>query len=192
LNNAPFTVHLGERDREALEAHFISLGSEDRRLRFGSTIGDDGLRAYVARIDFERDGVFAVQDEDLRLLAAVHIAITETSAELGLSVLPEWRGKGLGSALFARAVTHLRNRGLSEVFVHCITENAAMMHLARKHGMRVVFSGSESDARLALEPPTAQSMATEWLDDNHAQAIQAVRKHSRFSRALMGLFLPLR
>ena len=188
MKEAPLTVHLTERDRPALEAHFIALGADDRRLRFGSAIGDDGLRAYVARIDFERDGIFTVQDDDMQVLAVVHVAVVGPSAELGLSVLPELRGKGMGSALFARAVMHLRNRGLREVFVHCITENAAMMHLARKHGMRMEFSGSESDARLVLEPPTAESRVTEWLHESHVQTIQAVRKHSRFSRALMRVF----
>jgi GNAT superfamily N-acetyltransferase len=185
-------VRLRPADRAALEAHFLALGSEDRRLRFGSPIGDDALRGYVARIDFERDGVFAVQDSELRLLAVVHVATMASSAELGLSVLEGLRGKGLGSALFARAVMHLRNRGLLVVFVHCITENAAMMHLARKHGMRVLLSGPESDGRLALAPATAQSIVAEWLHENQAETMRAIRKNSLFSRALMGLVAPVR
>lgn len=192
MKEAPLTVRLRPADRAALEAHFLALGSEDRRLRFGSPIGDDALRGYVARIDFERDGVFAVQDSELRLLAVVHVATMASSAELGLSVLEGLRGKGLGSALFARAVMHLRNRGLLVVFVHCITENAAMMHLARKHGMRVLLSGPESDGRLALAPATAQSIVAEWLHENQAETMRAIRKNSLFSRALMGLVAPVR
>lgn len=187
MNASPLTLRLGESDRAALEAHFIALETEDRRLRFGSAIGDEGLRAYVARIDFERDGVFAVQGEDLRLLAVVHIAITETSAELGLSVLAGLRGTGLGSALFARAVMYLRNRGVREVFVHCIAQNAAMMHLARKHGMQVVYSGSESDARLALAPATAQSYITEWLDDQQGRDIRIIRQIAHATRLMFAM-----
>jgi hypothetical protein len=87
---------------------------------------------------------------------------------------------------------HLRNRGLLVVFVHCITENAAMMHLARKHGMRVLLSGPESDGRLALAPATAQSIVAEWLHENQAETMRAIRKNSLFSRALMGLVAPVR
>ena len=156
---ASLASRLHASDRAALAAHFLGLDGEDRRLRFGASISDEGVRAYVARIDFERDGLFAVHDDDSTLLAVVHVAVGKGEAEMGLSVLPGHRGKGLGNALFTRAVVHLRNRGEPWVFVHCISENAAMMHLARKHGMRIVHAGAESDAHLALQPAaTPQSV----------------------------------
>ena len=167
------TIRLHALDRPALEAHFIRLDIEDRRLRFGSGISDDGLRDYVRRIDFERDGLFAVQDDPLRLLAVVHIAMGSGPAEMGLSVLPEARGQGLGNALFGRAVTFLRNRGVASVFMHCLTENAAIMHIARKNRMRVARHGTESDAHLELAPATADSYVNEWLDDQRGRAVQA-------------------
>lgn len=185
---APITLRLREPERKALVAHFLALDGEDRRLRFGSSIGDEALRAYAARIDFERDGLFAVHDDNLRLVAVVHVAVTDASAELGLSVLPGFRGDGLGSELFSRAVMHLRNRGIHEVFVHCITENAAMMHLARKHGMRVMYEGSESDAYLTLAPATPQSIFTEWFQEQQAQAVRAMRRNTLLSRAMLEMF----
>jgi RimJ/RimL family protein N-acetyltransferase len=187
---SPSPVRLRELDRPFLEKHFVSLEGEDRRLRFGSSIANEGLRAYVARLDFERDGLFAVQDEELNIVAVVHVATTGMSAELGLSVLPGWRDKGLGNALFKRAVTFLRNRGTLEVFVHCLSENGAMMHLARKNGMRIVYSGGESDARLQLDPPTANSFIDEWLGDQEARAVQAVRRHARISQLLFRTIVP--
>jgi RimJ/RimL family protein N-acetyltransferase len=188
-NALPMTVRLRESDRSALEEHFLSLQGDDRRLRFGSNINDDGLREYVARLDFDRDGLFAVHDdEDIRLLAVIHVASTRDSAELGLSVLQGHRGQGLGSALFTRAVTYLRNRGTSEVFVHCLSENGAMMHLARKNGMRIMPAGTETDARLALDPATAQTLFTEWLNEYHAAAVKTVRSNSRFAKTLLGYF----
>jgi RimJ/RimL family protein N-acetyltransferase len=185
----PVTVRLRPADRHALERHFLSLHGEDRRLRFGSNISDDGLRHYVARLDFDRDGLFAVHDEDdVRLLGVIHVAFSPGSAELGLSVLQGHRGHGLGSALFARAVTHLRNRNTREVFVHCLSENGAMMHLARKNHMRIMPAGTETDARLALEPANVHTLFAEWLHDYHASAVKTVRWNSRFARTLMGYF----
>ena len=181
----PSTVRLLETERDALDAHFLALGIEDRRLRFGSSLADDGIRAYVARIDFGRDGLFAVQDDALQLVAVVHIAMTGSQAELGLSVVPRARGQGLGHALFRRAVTFLRNRGGVEVFVHCLSENGAMMHLARRNGMRIVYSGGESDARLALEPATADSFVNEWLDDQKGRALQAMRRNARLTQLIL-------
>jgi RimJ/RimL family protein N-acetyltransferase len=109
------------------------------------------------------------------------------TAELGLSVLNGSRGKGLGDALFARAVTFLRNRGAREVMVHCLSENAAMMHLASKHHMRVDREGGEADARLELLPATMDSYVTEWLTDQQAEALQAIRHQGIFARAVLKL-----
>ena len=179
------TVRLREGSRPGLAVHFCALDTEDRRLRFGSAPGNEAIAAYVQRIDFGSDGVFAVHDDGLRIVAAVHVALAGATAELGLSVLPGWRGRGAGDALLKRAVTWLRNRGVLSVYVHCITENAAMLHLARKNGMRIVYSGSESDGRLELEPPTPASFAQEWLDDQRGLAMQAMRHNARWMHALV-------
>jgi hypothetical protein len=59
--------------------------------------------------------------------------------------------------------------------VHCLSENAAMMHLARKNGMRIVYSGAESDGRLQLPQPTPQSHFSEWLEDWCATLVRVTR-----------------
>ena len=183
---AHVTIRLREYHRPALEAHFLALDREDRRLRFGTNLPDEALRAYVARIHFDRDGVFAVQDDGLALAAVVHVANARDTAELGLSVLPSRRGQGLGQALLKRAVTHLRNRGARAAHVHCLAENGAMMHLARKCGMRIAHAGGESDARLELLPPTAATHLTEWLSDRQAETLQAIRHQARATRGFLG------
>ena len=168
-------VRLQESDRGALTRHFLALDAEDRRLRFGLSIGDDLVRAYVNRIDFDDHGVFAIHDESQGIVAAVHVAHAGESAELGLSVLPGHRGTGLGSALFARAIMHVRNRGVRSVYVHCLVENGAVMHIARKNGMRIASRGGEANAHLELASPTPYSHYVEWLQDQHANAVRALR-----------------
>ncbi len=71
-------------------------------------------------------------------------------AELGLSVLPAQRSLGVGSALFRRAHMYARNHGVDELYMHCLTENAAVMHMARKQGMEVVSESAEAQAWLKL------------------------------------------
>jgi len=176
------TVRLCTLDRPAIASHFLALEREDRRLRFGSALPDEALRDYVARMDFERDGLFGVQDEALALAAVVHVACSGAAAELGLSVRPEWRGMGLGTALFGRAATFLRNRGIASVFIHCLAENAAMMRIARRQGMRLAFSGAESEAMLELPPATPDSLRSEWFEDQRARTIQAVRRNARIAQ----------
>ena len=155
---------LTELDRTALERHFLSLGGDDRRLRFGIVLPDSALRGYVDRIDFTRDAVFGASGDGLEIVAAAHLAHNGDDGELGVSVLPDHRRIGLGAALLARAHTHARNLGLRVLFVHCLTENGAMMHIARREGMRIVTGGAEADAFLDLEPADAVSRIGEAFE----------------------------
>jgi len=47
---------------------------------------------------------------------------------------------------------HARNEGVSMVFIHALTENTAMLKIARKAGATVQRDGSESEAYLEIPP----------------------------------------
>ena len=184
----PLTLRLASADREALLSHVLALDAEDRRLRFGTHAGDEVLHEYLDRIDFVHDGVFAVRDGEGAIVAAVHVAIGEHSGELGLSVSAGHRGRGCGGALFARAVDFLRNRGIREVFVHCLAENDVMRRLATRYGMRLTSQGSESDGHLALPMATPESHFREWLQDQQATAVEILRRNAALARRLGRLY----
>ena len=148
---------LSRLDRASLEPHFLALGGEDRRLRFGVALRDSAVRAYVARIDFERDAVFGVHDDTLRVIGAAHLARSRDHAELGVSVLPGQRERGIGAGLLARAHLRVRNWGLRTLFMHCLAENTVMMYLARKQAMEILVESGEADAWLRLPPADASS-----------------------------------
>jgi len=166
-------------DRAELERHFLVLDPEDRRLRFGATNADATVRAYVKRIAFDRDTVFGVADDNLRLLGVAHLARLERAGELGLSVLKGHRQRGLGGALMARAAMRARNLGLRTLFMHCLAENNAIMHLARKLGMDIVTQAPEADARLSLPPADASSLFGEVLEQRVALFDHALKAQSR-------------
>ena len=180
------TTRLRAPDKDALLRHFLALDREDRRLRFGSPLGDAAIADYVGRLDMGRDGLFAVHDDQLDIVAVVHVALGDGTAELGLSVLPGWRGTGHGNALVARAVVFLRNRSVRSVFVHCLAENASMMHIARKNGMALDWAGGEADGRLKLRPPTPDSVWQEWLEDQRGTTVKTMRQGTRNALALLG------
>jgi GNAT superfamily N-acetyltransferase len=146
---------LSRLERPALERHFLALGAADRRLRFGVPLNDFSIRGYVARIDFERDALFGVSGDDLELVGAAHLARVNGYAELGISVLEGRRNRGMGAALLTRAHLRARNWGVRVLFMHCLTENSAMLRLARTQGMAIVTESGESDAWLALPPADA-------------------------------------
>jgi GNAT superfamily N-acetyltransferase len=144
-------------ERPELYEHFLALGTDDRRLRFGAPLNDSTVRDYVSRIDFAQDALFGVLDDELRLLGVAHVARSPAFAELGVSVLEGFRGRGIGGALLARAHLRARNWGMATLFMHCLTENTAMMRLARRQGMDIVTEAGEADAWLKLPPADAGS-----------------------------------
>ena len=144
-------------DRAAYERHLIALDAEDRRLRFGIPATDGAIGAYVADIDFDRDTLFGISDDQLGFVAAAHLARADDHAELGVSVLPGHRNRGFGGALLARAALHARNWRRQRLFMHCLRENETIMHLARKQGMDIVIESGEADAWLRLPEPDAGS-----------------------------------
>jgi GNAT superfamily N-acetyltransferase len=159
------TRELPSLERAKFATHLRALDGEDRRLRFGMALPDPAIEQYVARIDFSRDTVFGVFDDALQLAGAAHLARADAHAELGVSVLPGFRGRGIGAALLARAHVHARNWGIGVLFMHCLTENGAMLHLARKQDMRIVAESGEADARLELPPATPSSIAQALFDE---------------------------
>lgn len=159
---------LGDGARAGYAAHLHALPPEDVRLRFGSPLAAEAIDAYVARIDFDADAVFAAHDERLAPVGVAHVGVVDDAAELGVSVLPDHRGRGLGSALVARAFEHARNRGLRRLWMHCLAGNATMTRIARRAGMAVVVDAGEADASLALPPRDPASVASELAADQVA------------------------
>jgi GNAT superfamily N-acetyltransferase len=154
---------LVEASRPALRRHFLSLDGEDVRLRFGVTIPPAAIDSYVDRIDFDTDAVFGVHDDELALAGVAHVGFTGDLAELGVSVLTPHRGHGIGSALLTRAADHVRNRFVTRLFMHCLAENATMLHIARKLGMKICIDTGEADAFLKLPPADPASLAGELV-----------------------------
>ena len=174
-----FTVRLEASDRPALRAHFLALGSEDRRLRFGYIARDTSIERYVNDIDFNRDAVFGVQSElgdGLQFEGITHLALDKNHAEIGVSVLEHARGRGIGSALVSRAAVHARNRGIEVLFMQCLSENGAIMRIARTLGMKVVTEGSDSEASMALPAANAASIMREAVTDQIALCDAALRE----------------
>lgn len=142
-------------DKQKLIYHLQTLKGEDRRLRFGGVVNDDYIETYVNRTINDVETMwFGIDHIDGRLIAACHVAITGNLAELGCSVSSEYRGHGYAQLMFDRAVTWLRTKGILDVCMHCLAENAVMKHIARKNDMAVVTEYGESDANVHLDPPT--------------------------------------
>ena len=178
---AVMVKELHERDRRRMRKHFLALDDSDRLLRFGTTLPDELLESYVAKIDFERDKVYGVYNRVFKLVAVGHLAFApkekspgkvvttkEQVAEFGVSVSKSARGLGIGSKLFERAAIHCRNQDVDTLYMHCLSSNQVMMRIARKAGMEIQREYGEADAYLRLLPANPASMLQEALEEQFA------------------------
>ncbi|WP_321931184.1 GNAT family N-acetyltransferase [Paraburkholderia guartelaensis] len=194
--HAPVMVRvLTSADRERLLAHFLSLDSDDRLLRFGQAAPDHVIEKYVRSMDFTRDTVFGVFDHQLQLVGVGHLAYLPAdgngrTAEFGVSVQESARGQGIGSKLFERAAIRSRNTHVTTLYMHCLSRNSTMMHIAKKSGMKIEYAYGEADAYLSLEPADQSSIIAEMLQEQAAVFDYALKRQARQARKLMETVLP--
>lgn len=165
---------LGVNHRGRIEQHLLALSTQDRYLRFGYAAQDAHIERYVAGLDFDRDEIFGIYNRKLQLLAVAHLSYSvdaefQSCAEFGVSVSATARGRHYGSRLFERAAMHARNDGVDLMFIHALSENSAMLTIARNAGARVERDGMESEAFLYLPKATLDSRLTELVEEQLAQ-----------------------
>jgi RimJ/RimL family protein N-acetyltransferase len=198
---AVLVKQLEERDRRRMLKHFLGLGDSDRLLRFGSQLPDELVQAYVERIDFTRDTVYGVYNRVFKLVAVGHLAFADREkvaaggahttkariAEFGVSVSASARGMGVGSKLFERAAIHCRNSDVDTLYMHCLSSNQTMMHIAKKAGMEIQRERGEADAYLRLLPANPASMLQEAIEEQVATIDYNLKANKRFAQKFFGL-----
>jgi RimJ/RimL family protein N-acetyltransferase len=176
---------LGAGHRGRIAQHLLSLDDHDRYLRFGYAANDEQVLRYVDGLDFGRDEIFGIFNRRLELLAMAHLAFiphepgAPPGAEFGVSVVKKARGRGYGSRLFDRAVMHARNEGVELMFIHALSENTAMIRIARNAGASVERMGGETEAYLRLPPATLDSRVSELVEEQVAQADYRLKKQAK-------------
>lgn len=197
---AVLVKQLQERDRRRMGKHFQALDASDRLLRFGTVLPDEQLQAYVDRIDFSRDTVYGVYNRMFRLVAVGHLAFSpkekipagaaattkDRVAEFGVSVSASARGNGIGSKLFERAAIHCRNSDVDTLYMHCLSSNQTMMHIAKKAGMEIQRERGEADAYLRLLPANPASMLQEAIEEQVATLDYNIKANKRFAEKFFG------
>jgi len=177
---------LGPRHRERIITHLTSLDERSRYLRFGHQASDAQIARYVDTLDFENDEVFGIFNRRLELIAMAHLAYRRAdatrgraaSAEFGVSVVTKARRRGFGARLFEHAMLHARNRGVVSIFIHALSENTAMLKIARDAGASLQREGSECEAWLVLPPDSLGSHLDEFIGDRAAELDYRLKEHA--------------
>ncbi len=191
---------LTQRHRPRFLQHLLALDAHDRYLRFGHPATDSQITKYTDSLDFDRDEVFGIFNRKLELIAAAHLAYSPAPqladqpamAEFGVSVLPGVRGRRFGARLFDHAILHARNRGFDTLFIHALSENTAMLRIARKAGAQVIRDGSETEAWLKLPRETAASRFDEVVGSHAAELDYHLKLHANRVHKVWGALTDVR
>jgi GNAT superfamily N-acetyltransferase len=188
---------LAPRHRSKIVAHLHKLNPHDRYLRFGYAANDEQITRYVEGLHFLRDEIHGVFNRRLELIAMAHLAFSidpqwASCAEFGVSVLSQCRGKGLGATLFDHAVVHARNEGVQMLFVHALSENSAMLRIAKSAGAKVARDGSETEAFLQLPLANLDSQVSQMVNEHMSEVDYQLKAKAKQFREILAVLQEIR
>lgn len=140
--------------------HITNLEQHDRYLRFGYSASPDAINDYVNRtingtnIRTDANFWFGIVYKDV-LEATLHVAISGKAAEFAFTTSNHHRGKKLGQLLFARGYQLVTEFGIDRIFLACLSENKAMIHIARKFGLAVMTHGTDAEGTVNVQYPVS-------------------------------------
>lgn len=188
---------IGVRYRARIARHLLDLDEHDRYLRFGYAASDEQIRHYVDGLNFERDQVFGIFNRRLRMIAMAHLAYPgdmskANFAEFGVSVARHARGRGYGRLLFERTAIHAVNHGVDTLYIHALSENTAMLKIARNAGAVIERAGSESECYLRLPEATFKSRLDQLLADQVGEVDYWIKSEAAALRSVLATMQEVR
>lgn len=130
----------------AISSHFLRLGANARRARFGNAVSAEFAERYAGRI-LRMDGAVygVIIAGELRALAELRELRDKRPiiAEAAFSVEPDWQGQGLGTRLMTYIVASARSRGIKSLNMLCLSSNKRMQRIAARYTDLMRFSSTE-------------------------------------------------
>jgi GNAT superfamily N-acetyltransferase len=165
--------------------HLLALDSDSRYTRFGNIIKDEVIEQLCDRFEANpRDHkIFVIENEHLEVVAAGHIALEDNTTELAFSVLKDYRKQGMGDALMKRTIEWCQNRNIKGGCMVCLSTNAAIKALAKKHGV-LINQGGETMANIVIPEATATSVMHEVVESNMARLDHLGKVQRNFVKSL--------
>ena len=126
---------------------------ETRQLYFGVAGSEHVIQALMERVIANPDDhKFLVAKQGERWIGTIHIATYNNVVEFGVIVHEDFRGSGIAGEMLEEAIVWARNRGYTELFMHCLGWNKPIQHLCHKHGLATHNMFGDSEVEMKLEP----------------------------------------
>lgn len=163
-----FTCRLLNKSELGLYGEYLKKRDHDSLRRyFGTPVSDQVIDKLVSGMIEHEDlhEVLVAENEHLEIVGTIHIAqMNDRQVELGVMVSEAYRGMGVANEMMELALLHCRNRGLYDVYMHCMSNNEAIMHLVKSKGLYISPLQGEADAHITLPYSSIFTFAWEnWL-----------------------------
>lgn len=169
--------------------HLKNLSEADRYTRFCHSIKDENIDQFILSILYHADNhhLFTAEIDDV-VVGFGHLAREGEDWELAVSVDSNYQGQGVADQLMNFMIDWGKTRGVHSVFMHCITQNSKIQHLARKHGLRMIDrDGAEITSRVDLPMPTPMDYTADFLREQK----QLLKQMTDIQRRLLANLNPL-
>jgi GNAT superfamily N-acetyltransferase len=142
-------------DEEEILQAFDRLSSQSRYMRFMHSVREvnrNRLRDTLASFPAKGLAIVATvpADDGIDIVGAATFIVGPgpESCEFATSVVDDWAGVGLGSALMTALIEAARRRGLSEMTGFVLAENQPMLRLAARLGFEVTRDPEDFSVRI--------------------------------------------
>jgi RimJ/RimL family protein N-acetyltransferase len=182
------TQFLGTTNYELYGSWLREQSPETLTTYFGIAVNDTYINHLV-------DGIVSNPEEHYFLIATqgttwagvIHMArVGEHEMEFGVMVAEQYRNQGIADQLMSEAIVWIRNRGFDRLYLHCVTWNRAMKHLAHKHGLVMQEDHGDVDVCSPIPPPSMISLAQEAATHNRNIFVMGVQQAWRPFNELLG------
>ena len=169
--------------------HLKNLTDEDRYTRFGFAASSATIDSMILNILYhQEDHHIFTYYTDGHIVGFGHLAREEDAWELAVSVEKEYQGRGIANELMDYMIDWGKTHGVEVLYMHCITENQKIQHLARKHGLKSwERAGHELTSRVQLPDATALDYTAQFLREQR----EIMSKIANLQRRMFYNFNPL-
>lgn len=171
-------------DVQSFRDHLRRLDRDSRYDRFGGFISDEFIESYAnscfgldsITYGYFVDGIMRGAGELRGVGAAI---LHQGAAECAFSVEKDWRRRGIGTQFMNRLVRAARNRNIDTLRLSCLSQNQAMIGLAKGFSAELSFETEETTGKLLAKTPSGSSILRELVDNSLGLASAVIEYQKR-------------
>jgi GNAT superfamily N-acetyltransferase len=148
-------------DKAALAAAFERLGPESRYTRFLAPMGSlsESQLKYLTEVDHhDHEALVAIEaetGEGVGVARFVRLADDPQAAEFAVTVVDDWQGRGIGTALLALLADRARDEGIERFRGLMLARNQPVQDLVKMFGRPRVVDRQPGTVEVEVDLPPA-------------------------------------